>query len=140
MRDKNPLDSVKFFDAWGDDAEPPRPILKHHASHMMTDVFEEHSIRVYCRNRDAGVCTALEAAFRDWADRRFGCRACLATPFKQRVSHQQQQSQKQQHQSNGGLGATTKAAAAVPLKALSGATRAAEGECSTPPSKKKLVC
>ncbi|KAG1664770.1 hypothetical protein FOA52_013622 [Chlamydomonas sp. UWO 241] len=81
----NPLDSVKFYDTWADTSG--RAVPKHQACHMMTDVFQEYSLRLYSRNRDPQVCAALEEAFRAWAAQRFGGSepaACLSTPVKQR--------------------------------------------------------
>ena len=52
---------------------------------MMTNVFQEQSLRIYSRDRDPRVCDALEEAFMAWKDRYMGKEQRMSmTPFKAR--------------------------------------------------------
>ncbi|KAG1653749.1 hypothetical protein FOA52_009157 [Chlamydomonas sp. UWO 241] len=82
-KEKNPLDMVTFFDDFEDTVG--RQIKKEDALHMITSVFQEHSLRVYSRDRDPAVCDALASAFGVWKDRHCGRELNFATPVKARM-------------------------------------------------------
>mmetsp|Transcript_42824 Transcript_42824/g.128549 ORF Transcript_42824/g.128549 Transcript_42824/m.128549 type:complete len:548 (-) Transcript_42824:301-1944(-) len=83
MKDKNPLDNVHFFDDFDDTL--PRKISNRDALHMQPTVFQEHSLRVYSRNRDLEVMAALHEAFSAWKDKYLGRLSLnFATPAKAR--------------------------------------------------------
>ena len=136
---------IRFFDDWNDDA--PRPILKRNASHMITDVFEEHS--VISRNRSVGACAALEKAFGEWSRARFGSRTCLATPSKRRPEGGQPSvplsgpplGQLQSIVHRGAATTVGHSASAIPEQGRQDNLDVAvphDSQCSTPKSKKKL--
>ena len=60
MKDLNPLDKVKFFSYFENEAQH---IPATDASHMMASNFQEKTLRVYSKDRNKDVKRALEAAF-----------------------------------------------------------------------------
>ena len=52
---------------------------------MMTNVFEERTLRLYSKDTETKVCDALEQVFELWIKRHMGGASELSmTPFKQR--------------------------------------------------------
>ena len=80
MRNKNPLDSVSFYEYIGDTNK--RKLRPDHVSAMVVSTFEDKRIRVYSRNADPKVITALHEAFEAWLKHRFGGHVEASTPAK----------------------------------------------------------
>jgi HD superfamily phosphohydrolase len=80
MSNKNPLDNVHFYDYIGDPNK--RKLRPDQISSMVVVAFQEKRIRLYSRNADPKVITALHEAFESWLKYRFGGHVEASTPAK----------------------------------------------------------
>ncbi|KAG7671643.1 putative Deoxynucleoside triphosphate triphosphohydrolase SAMHD1-like protein [Nannochloris sp. 'desiccata'] len=80
MSNKNPLDNVHFYDYIGDPNK--RKLRTDQISSMVVSAFQEKRIRLYSRNADPKVITALHEAFESWLRYRFGGHVEASTPAK----------------------------------------------------------
>ncbi len=85
---------------------PPQPrcswadtMPRENASYMMTEVFQEHSLRLYTRSRDPAVKHAIEEAFERWLGRyvaknALNTRSTLtSTPMKKKLEKEERAQQ-----------------------------------------------
>ena len=82
MRNTNPLDKVHFYDVLGSDEK--KSLRPDQISAMMVSNFEEKRLRVYSRDGDPRVVTALHEAFESWLQYRFSGHVEASTPAKAR--------------------------------------------------------
>jgi HD superfamily phosphohydrolase len=80
MSNKNPLDNVHFYDYIGDPNK--RKLRPDQISSMVVAAFQEKRIRLYSRNADPKVITALHEAFESWLQYRFNGHVEASTPAK----------------------------------------------------------
>lgn len=80
MRERNPLDSVSFFD--GLDSVQKRKLRPDQVPSMVVATFQEKCLRCYSRNSDPRYVAALHEAFAAWVARRFGGSVETSTPAK----------------------------------------------------------
>jgi HD superfamily phosphohydrolase len=80
MSNKNPLDNVHFYDYIGDPNK--RKLRPDQISSMVVAAFQEKRIRLYSRNADPKVITALHEAFESWLQHRFNGHVEASTPAK----------------------------------------------------------
>ncbi|KAL4422624.1 hypothetical protein ABPG75_008821 [Micractinium tetrahymenae] len=79
-RDKNPLDSVHFFDHLG--ATEKRKLRPDQISSMVVASYQEKTLRVYSRNACSKHVQAVHEAFECWLKTRFGSKVTTSTPSK----------------------------------------------------------
>lgn len=80
MKNKNPLDSVNFYDSLWDNRK--RKLQQEQISQMVVQSFEEKRIRIYSRNPDPRVVNALHQAFENWLTWRWRGAVEASTPAK----------------------------------------------------------
>jgi len=80
MSNKNPLDNVHFYDYIGDSDK--RKLKADQITTMVIPTFQEKRIRLYSRNADPKVITALHEAFESWLRFRFNGHVEASTPAK----------------------------------------------------------
>ena len=80
MKNKNPLDSVHFYDEAG--ATTKRKLRQDQITQMAVQSFEERRLRLYSRNSDPNVVAALHQAYINWLKDRWGGAVEASTPAK----------------------------------------------------------
>lgn len=68
MKDKNPIDSVRFY--MKDNPNEPIKVRKDQVSQMLPETFSEQQLRIYCKIDDARSLEMLKRAFSDWCKKR----------------------------------------------------------------------